>query len=318
MNTLPLISIIIPVYKAEKYIHQCIDSVLAQTFTDFELLLIDDGSPDNSGTICDEYAKRDKRIRVFHQKNQGVSVARNLGIKEARGHWIAFIDSDDWIENTMYEEMYYAAIKQNADIVGCNFFEVFSTHISERKTFYTSQDAFLADIIKNNWGVIWKLLIKKSLFDDNNIRFPKGLNGGEDYLVCINLLVKAKQTICINKPLYYYNRCNEQSIITTSTLTNTYDQIRATNLAITFLQKEGLLGKFNKEIQIRQFQAKLPLLLQTPKEWKKIYPESNFLYKKLLKSTKGKFFVFLLLHCKASLFISIKNKFTKRKDSNNL
>lgn len=108
MNT-PLISIIIPVYKAEKYLHCCVDSVLAQSFTNFELILIDDGSPDNSGTICDEYAKQDRRIKVFHQENQGVSAARNLGIEQAKGEWIAFIDSDDWVENTMYEEMYHAA-----------------------------------------------------------------------------------------------------------------------------------------------------------------------------------------------------------------
>ena len=149
MNS-PSISIIIPVYKAEKYLHRCVDSVLAQTFTNFELILIDDGSPDNSGAICDEYAKQDGRVKVFHQKNQGVSVARNLGIEQAKGEWIAFIDSDDWVENTMYEEMYHTASLANADIAGCNFWEIFPTHVSVINTFYTSQSLFLSDIISSN------------------------------------------------------------------------------------------------------------------------------------------------------------------------
>lgn len=312
MNT-PLISIIIPVYKAEKYLHCCVDSVLAQSFTNFELILIDDGSPDNSGTICDEYAKQDRRIKVFHQENQGVSAARNLGIEQAKGEWIAFIDSDDWVENTMYEEMYHAASLANADIAGCNFWEILPTHASVINTFYTSQSLFLADIISSNWGVVWKLLIKKYLFTDYKIRFPQNLNGGEDYLVCVQLLVKAKQTICINKPLYHYNRCNGQSIITTSTLTNTYDQIKATDLVIYFLQKEGLLEKFSSEIKIRQFHAKLPLLTQNPKEWKKLYPQSNFLYKELLNSPKSKLFAFLLLHCDSSLINFFYKRLTKPK-----
>jgi len=93
----PKVSVIVPVYKVEKYLPECIGSILAQTFTDFELILADDGSPDNSGKICDDYAARDFRIRVFHKENGGVSSARNLGIDNARGEWIAFVDSDDWI-----------------------------------------------------------------------------------------------------------------------------------------------------------------------------------------------------------------------------
>ena len=93
-----MISIITPVYNAEKYLRCCIDSIIAQTFTDFELLLIDDGSKDKSGAICDEYAAKDARIRVFHKENGGVSSARNLGLDNAKGEWITFIDSDDWVK----------------------------------------------------------------------------------------------------------------------------------------------------------------------------------------------------------------------------
>lgn len=98
----PKISVIVPVYNAEQYLHRCIDSILAQTFTDFELLLIDDGSKDNSGDICDGYAMKDERVRVFHKKKGGVSSARNLGLDNAKGEWVSFVDADDYLDNCYY------------------------------------------------------------------------------------------------------------------------------------------------------------------------------------------------------------------------
>lgn len=112
----PKISIIVPVYKAEKYIHKCIDSILAQTFANFEILLINDGSPDKSGKICDEYAKKDKRVRVFHKENGGVSLARQLGNDNATGEYTIHADPDDWIEPNMLEELYAKAVEDDADM----------------------------------------------------------------------------------------------------------------------------------------------------------------------------------------------------------
>lgn len=109
-STTPTISVIVPVYNTEKYLRRCIDSVLAQTYADFELLLIDDGSKDKSGEICDEYAQKDARVRVFHKENGGVSSARNLGLDNARGEWVAFVDSDDYIE-----ENYLKSFEGNLD-----------------------------------------------------------------------------------------------------------------------------------------------------------------------------------------------------------
>ena len=110
--TSPKISIIVPVYKAENYIHRCIKSLLSQTFTDFEILLINDGSPDKSGEICDEYAKSDKRIRVFHKENGGVSSARQCGIDNARGEYTIHVDPDDWVDPRMLEELYLKAVEE--------------------------------------------------------------------------------------------------------------------------------------------------------------------------------------------------------------
>ena len=115
------ISVIVPVYNTEKYLHRCIDSILAQTYTDFELLLINDGSTDESGEICDEYAKKDSRIVVIHKVNEGVSIARNTGIKRSSSKYITFIDSDDYIANDMIEQLYIALHNTESDISVCNF-----------------------------------------------------------------------------------------------------------------------------------------------------------------------------------------------------
>ena len=116
---MPVISVIVPVYKAEKCLTHCVDSILAQTFQDFEILLIDDGSPDQSGALCDQYAAKDSRIRVFHKENGGVSSARNLGMQEAVGTYIAFADSDDWMEPEELETLYGLIAEHSADSAGC-------------------------------------------------------------------------------------------------------------------------------------------------------------------------------------------------------
>lgn len=118
----PTISIIVPVYKSEKFICRCMDSLLSQSFTDFEILLIDDGSPDGSGKICDSYAMKDSRVRVFHKENGGVSSARQLGIDNARGEYTIHADPDDWVEPTMLAELYGKAKTEDADMVICDYY----------------------------------------------------------------------------------------------------------------------------------------------------------------------------------------------------
>ena len=119
------VSIIVPVYQVEKYIRQCVDSILAQTFTDFELILVDDGSKDQSGQICDEYAGRDRRVRVIHKENGGLSDARNKGMDQAVGNYFMFIDSDDYTAPTMIECLYKSILNENADIAVCNYLYYF-------------------------------------------------------------------------------------------------------------------------------------------------------------------------------------------------
>lgn len=172
-----MISVIVPVYKAEKYLHRCVDSILAQSYTDFELLLINDGSPDNSGAICDEYAAKDSRVRVFHKGNGGVSSARNMGLDNARGEWVTFIDSDDWVEIDFFKKL---TTHLDADfIVG----SIYSTDGQSwiMKDCICSPKNFMekyidSPMMRSPWGSLLKL----SLINDNNIRFDPLIRYGED------------------------------------------------------------------------------------------------------------------------------------------
>ena len=121
-NRVPKVSIIVPVYKVEKYLRKCIDSIINQTLKDIEIILVDDGSPDNCGKICDEYAAKDTRIKVIHKENGGLSSARNAGMEVAEGEYIGFVDSDDWIESDMYMTLWQKAKDINADLVNSDYF----------------------------------------------------------------------------------------------------------------------------------------------------------------------------------------------------
>lgn len=190
MKSIPSISVIIPVYKAEKYINRCVDSFLKQTFSDFEVLLIDDGSPDNSGKICDAYAKQDTRVKVFHKYNGGVSSARQFGLEYAVGKYIIHADPDDWVEPYMLEELYQNAKQNNSDMVICDFFiNHFKTqkYIKQQPTALDYQ-IIQCDLFRHLHGSCWNKLVKKSCFIQYNISFPLDLSFCEDLYVNTELL----------------------------------------------------------------------------------------------------------------------------------
>lgn len=205
---MPLISVIVPVYKAETYLHRCVDSLLIQTFRDFEILLIDDGSPDHSGEICDEYAKKDKRVRVFHKENGGVSSARQYGIDNALGEYTIHADPDDWAEPTMLEELYRKAKDDDADMVICDFYE-------ERKerTIYVYQQpssldckTVLCELFQQLYGSCWNKLVRRSCYTQYNIRFPLELSFCEDLYVNAYLLsCSVKRITYLSKAFYHYD-----------------------------------------------------------------------------------------------------------------
>lgn len=205
MTTSPKISIIIPVYNAEKYLHRCLNSILSQTFTDFEVLLINDGSPDNSGKICDEYALNDSRIKVFHKENGGVSRARQVGTDYANGEYIIHVDPDDWIEPSMLQDLYNKAFDDNVDMVICDFYKESNKNIillCQKPSGYEKQ-ILLNDILsKRLHGSCCNKLVKKIFY--NHVSFPSNLNCHEDAFVIMHIISNGAKVSYLNKAYYHY------------------------------------------------------------------------------------------------------------------
>lgn len=223
----PKISIIVPVYKVEPYLSKCIDSILTQTFTDFELILIDDGSPDRCGEICDEFAKKDSRIRVIHKENGGLSSARNAGIEAAQAEFIGFIDSDDFIHEKMYEILYIQAVLHSSDLVICDFLKVkegeeakFKKEVMEQSEtrHFTNMEALDQLITTRShsrvpkvggvvtWTIACNKLYRRSLFGD--IKFEEGRIFEDEYIIHKILYKSAKITFVPVKLYYYVKRPN--------------------------------------------------------------------------------------------------------------
>lgn len=202
----PKISVIVPVYKVEPYLRKCLDSIVNQTYVNLEIILVDDGSPDNCGAICDEYAARDKRITVIHKPNGGVSSARNAGLAAATGEWLGWVDSDDWIEPDMFEYLLHGARKYGADIAVCGRMEIFK----DKKAFRgwqeeksldrrTGLELLLENDVMQNYCA--DKLFRKSLW--NGIVFPEGRTF-EDIAVMYRLFERAKKVICLPEARYNY------------------------------------------------------------------------------------------------------------------
>lgn len=216
------VSIIVPVYNAEKVLHYCVDSILNQTYKDFELILVNDGSTDNSGEICDKYSLENDNVVVIHTENGGVSKARNTGIKNAIGDYICFIDSDDYVSDTFLEELVNKT-RDGYNFVLTSYHWVNNYEYNSFKTVsYNSTDYSIVnknDLMDLGNLVLlsqpWNKLFKNSIIIENNIRMPEDISLGEDtvfvyrYLSCII----SEEFAVINKPLYFYYSNNEQSLL---------------------------------------------------------------------------------------------------------
>lgn len=210
----PKISVIVPVYNVEKYLRRCIDSILSQTFSDFELLLIDDGSKDNSGKICDNYALKNQRVKVFHNSNQGASAARNFGLSKAKGEYVSFIDSDDWMESTYYEDFFgkddfqydiyfqnYVLHKADGEV---EVYDLNPITIKNRKG-HNIDEAILYLMKEVKFGWSWIKLFKRSILEKNNIIFAEDICLREDEIFAFQYC-KHINSICIraNANYHYY------------------------------------------------------------------------------------------------------------------
>ena len=250
---MPVISVIVPVYKVEPYIHRCIDSLLRQSYTDFELILVDDGSPDNCGAICDEYARKDSRIHVIHQKNGGLSAARNAGIDWAFANsdskWLAFIDSDDWVHREYLDILFRLAMQFDAGISVCGLLhtERMVDDLDVSRGGFHCMDAQTAYL--NHYGMCMTAcckLYQKELFKD--IRFPVGKLHEDGYITHIPLFRAEKVAVC-NEALYYYYS-NPGSITRVKWDARRLQEIEAHEMRVGWLKEHGYEAAYRWEVEV--------------------------------------------------------------------
>lgn len=202
----PLISIIVPIYNVEKYLPCCLDSILAQTYQNLEIILVDDGSPDGCGAICDAYASRDSRIKVVHQANGGVAAARNAGLDRATGDYIGFVDPDDWIEPTMYEVMMHHITKENCDGAACSSLEesFAGTKVRERFDYHVLHQPELTRVIVEEEirASLVRTLVTHEAWDQ--VRFSPETRSGEDFEVFPHLFLRCESLVFLPDLLYHW------------------------------------------------------------------------------------------------------------------
>ena len=210
------ISIIVPIYKAENYLRKCIDGILQQSFTDFQLILVDDGSPDSSGEICDEYASKDSRIEVIHKRNGGLTSARKCGVEYAKGRYSIQIDPDDWVESSLLEDLYQKAIKEDADMVICDFWEHCdgNTVYSKQEPKSLEHTEVMKEMFSTLKGTMWNKLIRTSYYKQCNIQFYEDLVLIEDLFLMFQFLLHPLKVAYVPKALYHYERNTNPNSLT--------------------------------------------------------------------------------------------------------
>ena len=287
-----LISVVVPIYNVEKYLRLCLDSLLMKTYTNFEVLMINDGSPDDSANICKEYLAKDRRFQYFEKENGGLSDARNYGIEHSKGEYITFVDSDDWLKETFLEDLYEAITRTGADIalstyiIYDDFQSVYNIPvIGEYYERIWMSDEFIRELPQlemkdNSYSTSWAKLFKKELFC--TIRFPKG-KLIEDTRTNIKLFLESSRLVYINKCLYFY-RIRGGSIIQTITEKLLKDVLDTLIERLSLVTMKGLYSNIYKEtllesLKYRSYQALISGLEDT--EIYRRYQEMIYLIEKM-------------------------------------
>ena len=221
---MPLVTLIIPVYNAERYLRRCLDSVAAQTFTDMEVLLMNDGSTDGSLAICKEYEERDLRFHTIDKENSGVSNTRNIAMKLARGMYLQFLDSDDWITPDATESLVRAAVEDDCDLVIADFYRVNGKHYVEKKYIkkkdVMSREEFAMEMADDPadyyYGVMWNKLYRRSIIEEHELRCDASMNWCEDFLFNLQFIRHGQRFRALQKPIYYYMKRKGSLVATES------------------------------------------------------------------------------------------------------
>lgn len=241
---MPKVSVIVPIYNVEKYLEKCINSLLSQTLEDIQIILVNDGSKDNSGNIAKECEKNNKdRVIYVEKENGGLSDARNYGLKYATGDFVAFLDSDDYIEKNAYEEMYNKAIEENADYVECDFIWEFPNKIRVDKQYPYKNKKEMLSFVR---VVAWNKLIKRQLITDNNLEFPKGLRY-EDVEFTYKLIPFVNKFAYVDKPFIHYVQ-REGSIANVQN-ERTAEIFTVLDNVIEFYKKNNIYEEYRNELE---------------------------------------------------------------------
>lgn len=232
-----LISIIVPIYNVEKYLRQCLDNIAAQTYQNFECLLINDGSPDNSADICREYVEKDSRFKYFEKENGGLSDARNYGIRQSKGSYLTFVDSDDWLEHDALARLYDALKKENADI-SIGRYNCYDESRCQY-LFYNSNPDDSLEMRNGNWTVAYLKLFKRELLE--NLPFPLGKIAEDTYWTW-KVLLKASRVVYLNSYIYWYR------VGLTGTLSNIWSEKRIYDEIEAREEKLAILASLNYDL----------------------------------------------------------------------
>ena len=255
------VSIIVPVYNIENYIRVCVESILAQTYASLELILVDDGSKDNSGILCDEYAVIDPRVKVIHKENGGVSSARNAGLRQAKGDWIMHVDGDDWIEPDMIESLIEAAKATEADLVFSDFIKYGPNAGNNQLPSWNSDkidsmSRYIAYVMTTIWGSI----AKRSLYIDHSLKSPEGISYCEDFHLIVRLCHFAKKIVNVHRPFYHY-RYRPTSIMSNMSRKTESDEQWVYQDTIRFFKEQGVYEDYRKVMSWRTLKSAQELLL---------------------------------------------------------
>ena len=282
----PKVSIITPVFRCEKYIHQCAQSLFKQTIKEIEFIFVNDATPDNSIRILSEtindYPNAKSNIKIIYlDKNGGVPNARQIGLSQATGEYIIHCDSDDWIDNDMFERLYHKAKETDADIVGCNFRHEFSDiqFVFHQQYADTTEENIRRLINGKIFPSLCTSLVRRQLIVDNQLSFPVGLNMGEDLFFNLQLYLHTNKIVSMDWAPYHYRHTEDSSCVQ-RTRKSIDGDIAIAGLIESIMKKHGLYNQYAKDIEFRKFFSKLPLIhnLDDKKqynEWLTTYPETN-------------------------------------------
>lgn len=245
----PKVSISVPVYNTEKYLCQCLDSLINQTLQDIEIVIVNDGSTDGSDSICNEYAKKDSRIKLISKENGGLASARQAALEVCTGEFFCACDADDWVEPRMYELLYKKAVETNADIVMCDYVENHSTGKVVNKIYpfnaLQGKDNLSETLLGHFPHMIWNKLIRRELFSRYNLYWEQGINQGEDMLMCMKIFSHNVSIEMVPLLLYHYRIVTGGNSYTHNITLSTFDQSRK---VVEWAEKNFSKNKYMKEL----------------------------------------------------------------------